>query len=220
MLFILLIAVLASCKKTTNVDISLSTSGKLTYKLLDDAGKGMPNVAVSLFDNLNNSSNTTILLDKRLTDEKGIADFGDLNPHNYLVVPDSPMVNNVKYNIPEYIQVLTGVTKNKEVKVSAYSGTFNISVMSYSTGLPLKNIGILVIPTNKFNYDSATSDPNVADYKGVSNDAGLASFKVPSQKEYCVFLYNLTTKAFYGYHNYKLVQTNQTEKISMIVYNP
>lgn len=219
-LFILLSLALTSCKKTTDVDVTVSNSGKLTYQLLDDAGKGLPNVKISLFDFLDNYSNTSILLDTKTTDQNGIADFGSLNPRNYLIVPDSPMVNNIKYNIQDYVQVLTGTTKQKAVKVSDFSGTFNFTVYNYYNNyLPQKNIGVLMIPTEKYTYSaSAATYLSIADYKGVSNDAGLVSFKVPSNKQYTIFLYNTTTNASYGTTNYGTVATNATVNQSLYVY--
>ncbi|KKX47582.1 hypothetical protein [Sphingobacterium sp. IITKGP-BTPF85] len=111
----LLLAVLVSCKKTTNVDVSLSNSGKLSYRLTDEAGKGIPNVKLSLFDRLENYySDNNILIDERLTDANGLVDFGDLNPKSYLIFADSAKVNNVNYIVKEYIQVVTGITKHKD----------------------------------------------------------------------------------------------------------
>jgi hypothetical protein len=219
-LLMLLLAVATSCKKTSNVDLTLSTSGKLTYKMLDDAGKGLPNVKVSLFDYINDFGNGTILLDTRYTDQNGLVDFGDLNPKTYMVVPDSPMVNKVKYVPKEFIQVITGKTKDKEVKVSDYSGTYNFAVKnSGNSNFPLKNVGILMIPSNKFSYgSSATLYFNVADFKGVSNDLGQASFKVPSNKYYTIFLYNTITNASMGTVNNYTIENNATVNMPLYVY--
>ncbi|SMC94722.1 hypothetical protein [Pedobacter nyackensis] len=216
---ILLLAVFTSCKKTTNVEVKLSTSGKLTYKLTDDAGKGLPNVKVSLMDRQDNYSNTTILLDARLTDPNGQVDFGDLNPKNYLLVTDSPKVNNVTYFIQEYVQVITGAVKHKETKVTDHSGTFTMTVRSYNNNQPLKNIGVIMIPSNKFNYTfSTTVNLKVADFSGVTNDAGLITFKIPSNKSYAVYLYNTLTNASYNYNNSVSVQKDATLNYSMTIY--
>lgn len=215
---ILLLAVFASCKKTTNVDVKLSTSGKLTYKLTDDAGKGLPNVKVSLFDRQDNYSNTTILLDTRLTDPNGQVDFGDLNPNNYLLVADSAKVNNVAYMVQEYVQVITGAVKQKETKVTDYSGTFTMTVKSYNSNQPLKNIGVIMVPSNKFNYSSTTAAHlKVADFSGATNDAGLIIFRIPSNKQYTVYLYNTVTNASYNYNTVS-VQKDATVNYSMNIY--
>ncbi|MGQ7855987.1 hypothetical protein ACUN24_17275 [Pedobacter sp. WC2501] len=219
-LLILLVAAFAACKKTTNVDVTLSTSGKLTYRLTDDAGKGLANVKVSLFDRTDTYySNYNILLETRLTDPNGLADFGDLNPNNYLLVADSAKVNNVAYLVQEYVQVRTGAVKAKETKVTDYSGTFALSVRSYNNNQPLKNIGVIMIPSNKFNYASTTAaNLKVADFSGVTNDAGLINFKIPSNKQYLVYLYNTVTNASYNYNNGVSVQKDATVNYLMTIY--
>ncbi|NQX39237.1 hypothetical protein SAMN05421820_102393 [Pedobacter steynii] len=219
-LLILLLAIFASCKKTTNVDVKLSTSGKLSYRLTDDAGKGLPNVKVSLFDRQDNYSNTNILLDTRLTDPNGLADFGDLNPNNYLLVADSPKVNNIAYFIQEYVQVITGAVKQKEVKVTDHSGTFNIVVKSYNNpNQPLKNIGVMMIPSAKFNYSLSTvANLKVADASGLTNADGLVTFKVPSNKQYTIYLYNSVTNAVFNYNGNLLVQKGATYSYTTGVY--
>lgn len=219
-LLILFVAAFAACKKTTNVDVTLSTSGKLTYRLTDDAGKGLANVKVSLFDRTDTYySNYNILLETRLTDPNGLADFGDLNPNNYLLVADSAKVNNVAYLVQEYVQVRTGAVKAKETKVTDYSGTFALSVRSYNNNQPLKNIGVIMIPSNKFNYASTTAaNLKVADFSGVTNDAGLINFKIPSNKQYLVYLYNTVTNASYNYNNGVSVQKDATVNYLMTIY--
>jgi len=221
-LFILLLSVFASCKKTNNVDVTVSTSGKLSYKLLDDSGKGIPNVKVSIFDTPDNYySNAKILLDTRLTDQNGLADFGDLNPRSYLIVLDSPMVKNIKYNIQEYVQVITGKTKEKEIKVPDYSGTMNFKVTApYNNNQPQRNIGLLLIPAYKYGYN-LTIDAylRLAEFKGVTNDTGMISFKVPSNKDYYVLAYNITTNQVYGAGSYPPVQKDGTVNQSFYIYN-
>ena len=217
----MLLAVTTSCKKTTNVDVELSTSGKLTYKLTDDAGKGLPNVAVSLFDR-QGYYNSDVLLDKQVTDANGQVDFGDLNPSNYMLVADSAKVNNVSYNVQEWVQVITGSVKEKATKVTDFSGTLTVRVYSNNNNQPLKNIGILIIPSNKYNYSSPTSSHlKNADFSGLTNDAGLATFKIPSNKDYTVYLYNTVTNAQYNHnYNYLSIQKGSTIDHFINVYQP
>jgi len=218
-LLILLVAVFVSCKKTTNVDVQLSTSGKLTYKLTDNSGKGLPNIKVSLFDrqDINYSSNT-FLLDTRFTDANGVADFGDLNPDNYLLTADSAKVGNVAYMVQEYVQVITGAVKNKETKVTDFSGTFNLTVRSYNNQ-PLKNIGVVIVPYNKYSYSSTTAaNLKSADFSGLTNDSGFITFRIPSAKQYYVYLYNTVTNASFNNTNSVLVQKDGTVNYSMNIY--
>jgi len=219
--FLLILAIFAaSCKKTTDVNVTVSTSGKLTYKLVDDGGKGIPNVKVSLFDNINSYYNTSVLLDTRSTDQNGVADFGDLNPSTYLVVPDSPMVNNIKYFFREYVQVITGNTKQRDVKVSDFSATLNLNVKLYSTGLALKNAGVLLIPSNKFVYSTSIANlSGIAEFKGVTTDNGAATFKVPSTKAYTIVIYNMSTNIVSTTYTYFSLDKGATVNLSMITYS-
>ena len=217
---VLLLAIFASCKKTNNVDIKLSNSGKLSYKLTDATGKGLPNVKISLFDRQENYSNFGILLDTRLTDFNGQADFGDLNPSNYMIIADSPKVNNVAYYVQEYVQVTTGTLKLKEVKVTDFSGTFNLTVKSYNTNQALKNIGVLIIPANKFNYSlSTTANFKIADFAGLTNDAGSISLIIPSNKQYVVYLYNSITNTSYNNNSNVWLQKDGIANSYINLYN-
>jgi hypothetical protein len=218
-LSILLLAALTACKKTTNVDVSLSTSGKLTYRLLDDAGKGLPNVKVSLYDNPDYNQVNKILLDELTTDQNGQVDFGDLNPKTYLVIPDSPMVNKIQYNIQDYIQVLTGKTKNKEIKVSDFSGTIKLKIYNYNLNRVQANVGVLLIPGQKFYYQQTVPYYiNLADYKGTTDANGEISFKVPSDKGYIVYVYDVTTNKVYASGGYVAVQKDQVYSQTFSIY--
>jgi hypothetical protein len=218
-LAILLLASLSACKKTTNVDVSLSTSGKLTYKIMDDSGKGMPNIRISLFDNVDKNQNTRDLLDSQISNQDGQVDFGDLNPSNYLVVPDSPVVNNVKYNVQDYVQVITGTTKNRAVKVSDFSGTYNFKIFNYNKNHVQANVGILMIPTQRYIYqDNAPHYFSLADYKGVTDANGLLTFKVPSNKEYTIYVYNTTTNIPYMVGSANILERNQTSNLTFNIY--
>lgn len=191
----LLSVAFVSCKKTTEVELSLSNSGKLTYKLTDENGKGLSNVKVSLFDHLDSYyASNSILIDERRTDGNGQVDFGDLNPKSYLIVADSAKANNVNYIVRDYVQVTTGITKNKETKVTDFSGTLVVKVTSYYTNQPAKNIGVLIIPTSNYEYEQYISKSlATAEFKGVTGDNGIATFKIASGKDYVVCLYNTTT---------------------------
>lgn len=215
----MLLAFLTSCKKTTNVDMSLSTSGKLTYRLLDDSGKGIPNLRISLFDNIDKNLNSKVLIDSKITNQDGQVDFGDLNPSNYLVAPDSVSLNNVKYNVQDYVQVITGAAKNREVKVSDFSGTYNFKAINYNKNQGQPNVGILMIPTPSYIYLADMSQyVKLADYKGVTDAKGLLSFKVPSNKEYTIYVYNTTTNAAYMVSSFNVIERNQIFNQNYIIY--
>jgi len=218
----LLLTVLFSCKKTTNVDVELTTSGKLTYKLTDDAGKAIPNVKVSLLVNNDHYSNY-VLLDSRVTDSNGQADFGDLNAGNYQLLSDSAKVNNIPYLVKELVQVTAGITRTKETKVTDFSGTYVMTVKSYNNAQPLKNVGVLLIPSSRYNYSATTANQlKAAHFSGKTNDAGVVSFKVPSDMSYYVYVYNTVTNASYsgygGYYGNFTVQRGATFNNTYTVY--
>ena len=222
-LLILFVAVLSSCKKTTNVDVRLSTSGTLTVKLIDDAGKGLPNVKVSLFDDQKDNYNNLnrILLDAQSTDSNGQVDFGDLNPDNYLIVADSVKVNKVNYNIQEYVQVIVGNAKHKEVKVTDYSGTFSMTITPYITDKPLKNVGVILVPLDWFSfYASTATQLKHSEFSGVIDQNGFIKFKIPSDKSYGVYVYNTITNSSYNYGNNVSVPKDVTVNLEMTIYQP
>jgi len=199
--FMLLIAaIFVSCKKTTNVDVSLSNSGTLSYKLTDDVGKGIPNVKLSLYDRFDGHSNYSVIIDQRLTDQNGIVDFGELNPRTYSVGIDSMKVKNVTYTFQEFIQVVSGKSKSRDLKVTDLTGTLKVSIKSSNTNQPLKNVGVLIIPQAKYNYDGNTAKYlSIADFKGVTNEAGQATFQIPANIETIVYVYNVGSSKMYKY---------------------
>ena len=214
-ILILFLAVFTSCKKTTNIEVTTPTTGEFSYKLLDDAGKGLSNVKVSIFD----QTEERLVLQEVFTDKNGIADFGRLNSGTYLIRADSPVVNKVKYPIQEYVQVLTGKPKHREIKVSDYSGTFNFTVLNTSQN-PQKNLGILMIPKDNYIYGlPTTSYFDVADYKGVSDAKGFISFKVPANKEYMVYIYNITTNVRYDSGGILSIQKDAILNSNLYIYN-
>jgi len=217
-LFILIFGILTSCEKTTNVDVIVSTNGKLSYKLIDDSGKGVPNVKVSLYDILGIYTNYQVLLEERTTDATGVVDFGDLNPKTYFVRADSAIVNNVGYMVQEHVQVTTGDGKQKETKVSDFSGTLNVTVQSYNSQR-LRNIGIAVVPANRFDYRSDTNYfLRVADFKVLTDDTGTVILKIPSDKEYVLYFYNSVTNASYNNYQYVSVQKGKEFKYNTYIY--
>lgn len=148
------------------------------------------------------------------------ADFGDLNPKNYQLLVDSVKVNNMAYVVQEYVQVVNGGVKQKETKVTDHSGTFTLLVRSaYNNNQPLKNVGVIIIPSNKFNYSSSTAfNLKIADFSGVTNDNGLITLKIPSNKSYTVYLYNTVTNSSYNNNSNLYVQKDGTASYSVNVY--
>jgi hypothetical protein len=213
-LSLLLLAAFVSCKKTTNTEVVLPTSGKLTYKLVDDAGKGITGVNVNLYDLVDGLKIEPVILDQVVTNANGVADFGELNPATYYIVADSPKVNNIYYIIKDYVQVIRGSENQKSVKVTDYSALASLKFVSDYYQTPAPNIGVLLIPFKKFTGDPVSALLKVADYKGTTNAAGEVTFRVPSLKNYTVVAYNINTGHIYdGYMNFTLI-TNENKKLT------
>jgi len=198
MLLVGLCVIIVSCKKITNVKIADSAStGKLSYQVLDDSGKGLPGVKVSVYNTEENSSGIyyepSKVVDTLRTNADGIASFLSLFPANYLIVTDSPAVNKVKYNTREFAQVVAGLDKKKVVKASDHSGYLKVTLMSsqdYAT--PLKNMGIAAVP-----YPMVMTSRDIrgvldaALISGITNENGFAAIKIPANIRYMLIVYSL-----------------------------
>jgi hypothetical protein len=212
-LSLLLLAAFVSCKKTTNMEIVLPTSGKLTYRLLGDVGKGIPGVNVNLHDLVDGLNIEPVVLERIVTDVNGVANFGDLNPATYYISADSPKVNNVAYIIKDYVQVINGAMNEKVIKVTDYSGSVSMKFGSYFDQAPAKGIGIFLIPFKKFSSSPVSVLSKVAEFKGTTNATGEVSFKIPSLKNYTVVAYNLKTGHIYEAYMNFTVNTNENKDL-------
>jgi len=219
MLLLALCVFMSACKKVTNVKlIDSPAAGKLSYQLSDDAGKGIAGVKVSVYDPelyyITLLPNANSLVGSVRTDENGIAYFPDLLPKNYQVITDSVKVNKVNYLTDEYVQVVAGAEKKKNIKVSDFSGLLNITLISnndYRT--PLKNLGIVAYPTNAGQPNSVNvrSFINDAVLKGVTDVNGFVSIKVPCNVSFDFIIYNLTNNNVgYGYGAFSVAKGGKT----------
>lgn len=207
MVLLLFATVVISCEKATNVRlVEGEGSGKLSYRLVDGSGAGLPGIRVGVYKIQHHSGGTyfdpSSLLDTMRTDKDGMAVFPMLGPANYLVVPDSPKVNNVLYNIREFVQVVAGKEKKKVTKVPDFSGTLKVflkSSLDYIT--PIRGMGIALIP-----YNPLIVRPNNlkelldgATIRGVTDQEGIASIRIPADISYRVLIYGLYNKTIiYG----------------------
>jgi hypothetical protein len=212
-LSLLLLAGLMSCKKTTNVEVAVPTSGSLSYKLTDETGKGIPGVNINLHDLVDGLKMEPVVLERVVTDANGVADFGDLNPTTYYITADTPKVNNVTYIVKDYVQVLTGVVKQKSIKVTDFSGGVTLKFGSYYNQTPAGNIGILLVPFERYSSRPVSYLTKVADYKGTTSSAGEVTFKIPSLKAYTVVAYNLNTERIYEAYMNFAVTTNENKSL-------
>lgn len=223
MLLLILTATVISCKKTTNVRVvDPASAGKLSYKIVDDAGKGLPNVKVSIYDNKEYTSgifyDPSSLIDTLITDNNGVASFSGLAAANYLVVADSPAVNKVKYDVREFVQVVAGIDKEKVTKASDFSGTLRITLKSnldYSTFLT--NTGVAAIPYNPANIKSIDikSVVNAAAITGITNAQGFVTLKIPSNVNYYLVAYSLDKGEISSWYDVYLVQKDTSTPVSL-----
>jgi hypothetical protein len=202
-----------SCKKITNVTlVDAPSTGKLRYKLNDNHGAGLAGVKVSVYDtntNFNPSpTGPSTLVSTAITDQAGIAYFSDLLPRNYLVTTDSPTVDKVKYRTEEFVQIVAGTEKEKFVKVSEFSGFLNIRLISnidYRT--PLKNLGVAAYPLNglRLNSDNVADVAKDLPLKGVTDENGFVSIRVPSTINFDLVVYHLVHRNLgWGYGSYSV----------------
>lgn len=208
-----------SCKKITNVKlVDGVNSGKLSYKLVDDAGKGLAGIKVSLYDaqmSLNTSYPApNALIGTITTDQDGVAYFSDLLPKNYLVTADTVIVNSLRYRTNEFVQVVAETDKKKNTKVSDFSGFLNLTLISnidYRT--PLKNVGVVAYPVNdiKLNSGNIFDVINSSTLKGITDANGFVSFRVPSDMTFDFIVYNLTNRNLgYGYGSYSVAKDTKS----------
>jgi hypothetical protein len=192
-LFLVLVSLLFSCKKDTNVVVTNITTGKLSYKLVDNSGKGLPGVKVSLSENLSKNSISYVPIESIMTNPDGVAEFSEHAAGNYLISSDTAVADQVKYLPRENVQFVAGVHKQKETKVTDFSGTITVTVRSrvdYETLLP--NIMLVAVPNPI--YNDAPSVPALvesAKFKSVTNASGVATLKIPSKIPYYIILYTI-----------------------------
>lgn len=200
-----------SCEKITNVKlVDGVNTGKLSYKLNDDSGKGLVGVRVSVYDTESNFArpNPDGLIGTVLTDQEGIAYFSDLLPKNYLVIADSPKVNNIRYYINEFVQIVADTEKKRSIKVSEFSGILNVRLLShFDYKTPIKNMGVAVHPFNgvQLNSNNVADVVQATTLKGVTDENGFVSIKVPSNIDFNFIVYNLTNRNIgWGFGTYEV----------------
>lgn len=210
-----LLFVLVSCEKITNIRyVDSPGTGKLNYKVVDDSGRGISKVKVSVYLNDRFSDFTYLdnrfIVDSARTDAEGIAIFSDLLPGNYKLVTDSPVVDNIKYNPREIVQVVAEKDKKKVTKASDFYGNLKINMQSmadYST--PLKNIQVVATPM-PLNITAANikSLIDAAYIQGTTNVNGVVTLKIPSNITYYITMYNPKSTARSSWSQGIVIQRN------------
>ncbi|MDR3010980.1 MAG: hypothetical protein LBV59_23840 [Sphingobacterium sp.] len=186
--FIVLTLLIAtvSCKKEVVVKlVEGEVTGKLNYKLTDDTGKGLPGLKVYIY-NPGSKQASNSLIDSAITNSVGEVYFTDLLPNNYQLKTDFIKLNNNDYSIDEYVQITAGIERKKTTKVTDFSGTLIIQLLSYQSSIPIQDQGVVAFPVNKIYVTSN----NVAEVvksstlKGLTNKSGYVSLKVPANQSF------------------------------------
>lgn len=195
-LFVLL-TTMVSCKDVVNVNIvDEEITGKLSYKLIDDEGKGFSGVKVKLYNMKHESSPDAPIVDRLVavayTNQDGLVYFEELIPDIYSFTADSAMLNGVRYRLKDYAQIVGGVERKKIAKVSDFSGVFNIHVEG--NGKVGKNLGVAAFPANTIpmDADNLTEFIKKAKFKGVTDENGKLSIRLPSDIDVEFVVYDLT----------------------------
>lgn len=193
-------ALMGSCEKTSYITlVEPDKPGRLSYQIVDDSGKGMVGLKVSLYDTsirpIGLEVNPDNPIDTRRTNPDGVADFNDLLPGNYKVVSDSAAINGILYRTYEYIQVISNLEKKKTVKASDFSGILKVKLLSsQDRKTVLSNMGIVA-----YRYGRGPDAKNVKNFvasavlKAVTDENGMASIKVPFDAQYNIIVYSLTS---------------------------
>jgi len=163
--FIVLTLLIAtvSCEKEVVVKLAEGEiTGKLNYKLTDDTGKGLSGLKVYIYNRGSNQDPNSPIdspIDSAITSSVGEVNFIDLLPNNYQLRTDSIKLNYNDYSVDEYVQITAGIERKKTTKVTDFSGTLIIRLLSYETRTPIQDQRVVAFPVNKIHV---TSD-NIAD---------------------------------------------------------
>jgi len=206
-----LLTTMVSCKDVVNVNIvDEEITGKLSYKLIDDEGKGLSGVKVKLYNMKNETSPNAPTLDRLVavayTNQDGIVYFEELIPDIYSFTADSAIVNGDRYRLQDYAQIVGGVERKKIVKVSDFSGVFNIGVEG--KGKVGRNLGVAVFPANTIPTHTGSLAELIkkTKFKGVTDENGKVSIRVPSDIAVQFVVYDLS------YSNFAPNSTNSSVK--------
>ncbi|QMV66994.1 hypothetical protein HS960_04705 [Sphingobacterium paramultivorum] len=199
----------ASCEKEVVVKLAEGEiTGKLNYKLTDDTGKGLSGLKVYIY-NPGSKQDPNSPIDSAITSSVGEVNFTDLLPNNYQLKTDSIKLNNNDYSVDEYVQITAGIERKKTTKVTDFSGTLIIRLLSYETRTPIQDQGVVAFPVNKIHV---TSD-NIADVvksstlKGLTDKNGYVSLKVPANQIFDFIVHHKTYGNYgWGFGSYQVAK--------------
>lgn len=219
--FVIILALLiamVSCKDDINVNLTdPEVTGKLSYKLNDDDGKGVAGVTVYL-QNTELSSDSYLSVDSALTNNEGIAYFSDLPPQNYQLTTNAITVNNNHYLIKEYVQITAGIERKKITKITDFSGILNIRLLYFYDYTPVNNQGVAAYPINTVipNSNNISDVLKQSTLKGLTDKDGYVSIKVPANTVFDFIIYHtLNGNLGWGGNRYSV---EKGQKINITLY--
>jgi hypothetical protein len=219
--FIAGIVLVTSCQKD-NINVTLTTSGKLHVTISDSTGKKYEGVLVHLYVTVTSSSNE---IDTKRTDKNGSIDFGTLAPDKYFVVTDKIKNGNKKYKIERAIQVNSGELKEVILNPFEFVGTLKMNVSLYSSSsstIHLSNLKVALVDYDDYYPPTVTNRQKVissaVDIKNVDNN-GMAKFEnIPSFIRYMVYGYINNTDTMGGWSRNSYITVTKDEISSASVY--
>lgn len=165
--------------------VTLVQHGNLTIKTLND-GKVVPEAKLRLNRNFSTSGE---LLYKE-SDANGMVDFGALNQGTYTVSVEAT-VGELKYNINQSVQVISGISKNYDFELNDYTGAIQVQFNDID-GNPSDTSGlkVAVLYQEDFQFEQSLEEQlEAAVFTGVSDSNGQVNFERVPVGTYAVIYY-------------------------------
>jgi hypothetical protein len=182
---------LSCTKEADDLTVTLKNSGTLSVKLVDNEGGTISDTKIRLYESTAESYSYNI--DELYTDNNGFVNFGEVTSGTYILIADTPKVNDIKYMPVKIVQVLTGSDKQVTINVEEYVGTANLKFVEYVdyNYVGYSNLNVILVPYEKVNYyDSLETFIGAAEYTGVTDSEGKLSFTIPSSRVYYLIVYD------------------------------
>jgi hypothetical protein len=163
-LFSLGVLLFTGCqKKELDITLNQVVDGNLSLTVVNDAGTGIPDLNVKIYEAGSNST-----LEEQLTDANGKVTFNNLLMGTYDAVIDEVVIGNMTYTVIQPLQVINGVTKEFKIVPSEYSGSATITIQDSWTSDPIAGIHVVL-----FNSNDITGSENFQDILDLAVKSGV-----------------------------------------------
>ena len=199
-----LIMIMASCVKEQSCDcppVNVS-SANVTMKIVDNNQQVISGASIDIFS----AESSSQVIFNCITEESGICDAGKIleGQYGYII---TKQVENRRYTVKEYFQVISGDDKTIEVNPYTNVGTAKIRIVD-TQGEPIPYISVALIPhPNYSNVDDYFDDLlEEAYFIGIADAEGKVVFEnVPAYSyyshEYSITAYQSSTEWDYPTSN-------------------